>query len=131
MKFSIDLEQQGTIIKFNGTLSASDLLHAHDKLEKTFNFDSLSFTIWDYSNCDTSKVIPDSLSTLVEKGIQLERTMVAKYGLNSKFRIGLVTHDEHWKKINTLYITERTKVDTLYEIKIFDELSEALRWCKA
>lgn len=121
MKYTIQWEPEGTIVTFNGVIDMNDIMSANYVVNGDERYYTHSYTVWDFTNCDLSRIHSSDIMRPVAIDIGASRSL-------SELRVALVVNDDYSLKIAQLYIDKCISIGLPWQFAIFDKLSDAYEW---
>ncbi len=119
--YSILWEDRGTVCEFSGDLKIEDIDEANERLSHDPRYYKHSYSIWDYSNSNLSRVHSGDLMSAVAMDLGAAVTL-------GKFKVGLVAADEHSRDLCEVYVRESKRFRSPWTFKVFAYIDEARAW---
>jgi len=121
MGYVIDWRDKNVHIKYDGDININDIFKAGSLITGDLRFGLLNFVISDFLKVESIKI-----SELDIKKISTRDVIPSIWNPNIKFSI--VSNNRDIQEMVFAYI-DLMKVNE-WEIKLFDNLEEAIEWCK-
>ncbi|QGY43330.1 hypothetical protein GM418_06550 [Maribellus comscasis] len=109
------------IIRFNGTVTADEIMSVNDLIYGDSRFDSMNYQIFDYSKVE--KMAMNEIDSEVIGTLDKTASM-----WNRKLKVAVVSNNDFIDKLTQTY--KKTISDTAWEVRSFPSIDDALQWCE-
>lgn len=123
MKYSIEKEGSGVIIRFIGKITMADIIEAKVKYHGSEIFDTSKYSIWDFTDCEASQIKPGETDLPLAYHLGASRSL-------EKHRLALVAKDRLISIVCKKFASELLKIGTTWKVRVFNDFEDALAWGK-
>jgi len=124
MLYNITWEKQGLVLQHYGIVTAEDFAVSVNEIYSDSRIDNINYMIFDASTLDQLLLNENEVMKIagVDKG-------ASYYVLNIK--LALVAHDENVLKLFNQYIEASRRLDSHWEVNVFDNVEDARSWASS
>ncbi|MCG6187860.1 hypothetical protein [Maribellus maritimus] len=121
MANEISWNNSNIIVRFNGIVSADEIMSVNDLIYGDSRFDSMDYQIFDYSKVE--KMAMNEIDTEVIGTLDKTASM-----WNRKLKVAVVSTNGFIDNLTQTY--KKTISDTAWEVRSFSSIKDALQWCE-
>lgn len=121
MPYEITWEAKGVYIKFRGIVSSYEDDEANNQLYRDPRFEDSDYFIWDMTDVIRFEMADDEIDfpAITDK-------VATSY--KPKLKGALIATDKAVQRIIELYIYKSVEMESSWELKLFNHISDARRW---
>ena len=112
--------ENDVIITFEGEVDFHEITAVDDKLYEDPRFDKQRYQVWDFREVNTFKITPIEARVI---GVLDKNSSV----WNNNIKLAAVSTDKHIIEMTLEY--RKQLEDTNWQVRIFDNMQEAQKWC--
>ena len=120
MSYQMSWTENDVIITFEGEVDFHEITAVDDKLYEDPRFDKQRYQVWDFREVNTFKITSIEASVI---GVLDKNSSV----WNNNIKLAAVSTDKHIIEMTLEYRKELE--DTNWQVRIFDNMQEAKKWC--
>ena len=120
-KYTIAWEPSGFIVEFNGTVGVEDILGAGNEIYADDRFNTMIYSIWDFTNAELSKVEKEDMMIFV--GEDLGATYMLK-----DHKLAIIVEEPHALNIMSYYIEKSIINGSSWKFSTHESVLSARSW---
>ena len=120
MSYQISWTENDVLITFEGEVDFHEITEVDDNLYEDPRYDKQRYQIWDFREVNNFKITPIEARVI---GVLDKNSSV----WNNNIKLAAVSTDKHIIEMTLEYRNELK--ETNWQVRIFDNMQEAQKWC--